>query len=89
MMRMPRKRGEKAEKCSLSDEQILGLVCRRPSVDTADFVLKKTDEGQSGQCANLSLLATPILYGSGMAFGSIEQKCGLLESKNRHPARTT
>lgn len=47
MTRMPRKRGGKAEKCGLSDEQIPELICRGRTANIADFVLGNADKGLS------------------------------------------
>lgn len=44
---MPRKRGGKAEKCGLSDEQIPELICRGRTANIADFVLGNADKGLS------------------------------------------
>lgn len=63
MTRMPRKRGGKAEKCSLSDEQIPGLICRGHTANTAVFLLGQADKGLSRRCSNRSLRAMLILNG--------------------------
>lgn len=41
---MPRKRGDKAEKCGLSDEQIPELICQGRTANIADFVLRNADK---------------------------------------------
>ena len=44
MTRAPRKRGGKASKRGLSDEQVPVLICRDRTGSTADFVLEKADK---------------------------------------------
>jgi hypothetical protein len=44
MTRAPRKRGGKASKRGLSDEQVPVLICRDRNGSTADFILKKADK---------------------------------------------
>lgn len=55
MTRAPRKRGSKAAKRGLSDEQIPVLICRDRTGSTTDFVLEKADK------THISAALKPIL----------------------------
>ena len=57
MPRAPRKRGSKASKRGLSDEQIPVLICRDRSGHTTDFILTKDDK------AHIFEALKPILAG--------------------------
>lgn len=84
MTRTSRKRGGKAAKCGLSNEQIPVLICRGRTGNTADFVLEKADKVQSGPCSNRSWRAMPILCtDSGKALGAVARRCSSTESRKR------
>jgi len=78
MTRTPRKRGGKALKRGLSDEQIPVLICRDRTGNTADFVLEKADK------AHISAALKPILASdavlctdSGKALGAVAREMGI------------
>lgn len=55
MLREPHKRGSKASKRGLSDEQIPVLICRDRTGSTSDFVLEKADK------THISAVLKPLL----------------------------
>jgi transposase-like protein len=78
MARTPRKRGGKASRRGLSDEQIPVLICRDRTGNTADFVLEKADK------AHISAVLKPILASdavlctdSGKALGAVAREIGI------------
>ena len=78
MTRTPRKRGGKALKRGLSEEQIPVLICRDRTGNTADFVLEKADK------AHISAALKPILASdavlctdSGKALGAVAREMGI------------
>lgn len=78
MPRAPRKRGSKASKRGLSDEQIPVLICRDRAGSTSDFVLEKADKAHI--CAALKpLLASDAVLctDSGKALGAAAREMGV------------
>jgi len=79
MTRAPRKRGGKASKRGLSDEQVPVLICRDRTGSTADFVLKKADKISIGAAlkpimANDAVLCTD----SSKALGAAAREAGIV-----------
>ena len=79
MTRTPRKRGGKASKRGLSDEQIPVLICRDRTGSTADFVLEKADKANIGAAlkpimANDAVLCTD----SSKALGAAAREIGIV-----------
>ena len=65
LSRAPRKRGGKASKRGLSEEQIPVLICRDRAGNTADFMLKKADKEHIGVALKPLLPADVILCTDG------------------------
>jgi len=65
LSRAPRKRGGKASKRGLSEEQIPVLICRDRAGNTADFMLKKADKEHIGAALKPLLPADVILCTDG------------------------
>ncbi len=61
LSRAPRKRGGKASKRGLSEEQIPVLICRDRAGNTADFMLKKADKEHIGAVLK-PLLPADVIY---------------------------
>ena len=78
MTRAPRKRGGKASKRGLSDEQIPVLICRDRTGSTADFVLEKADKMHIG-AALKPLMASDVVLctDSGKALGAAAREIGI------------
>jgi transposase-like protein len=79
MTRAPHKRGSKASKRGLSEEQIPVLICRDRTGNTSDFVLEKADKAHI--CAALKpLLAadTVLCTDSGKALGAAAREIGIV-----------
>lgn len=78
MPRAPRKRGGKASKHGLSDEQIPVLICRDRTGSTADFVLVKADKEHIGAALKPILAKDAILCtDSGKALGAAAREIGI------------
>ena len=60
LSRAPRKRGGKASKRGLSEEQTAVLICRDRTGNTADFILEKADKAHLGAVLK-PLLATDVI----------------------------
>lgn len=78
MPRKPHKRGSKASKRGLSEEQIPVLICRDRTGSTSDFVLKRADKTHI--CAALKpLLANDAVLctDSGKALGAAAREIGI------------
>ena len=78
MTRAPRKRGGKAAKRGLSDEQIPVLICRDRTGSATDFVLEKADKKHIG-AALKHLLASDVVLctDSGKALGAAAREMGI------------
>lgn len=77
--RAPRKRGGKATKRGLSDEQIPVLICRDRAGFTADFVLDKADKEHIGAVLKPILAADAILCtDGGKALGAAAREMGIV-----------
>jgi len=78
MPRAPRKRGGKASKRGLSEEQIPVLICRDRAGSTTDFVLDKADKEHIGAVLKPILAKDAILCtDSGKALGSAAREIGI------------
>lgn len=78
MSRAPRKRGGKASKRGLSDEQIPVLICRDRTGSTADFVLDKADKEHIGAALKSILASDSILCtDSGKALGAAAREMSI------------
>jgi len=78
MPRAARKRGGKASKRGLSDEQIPVLICRDRQGNTADFVLDKADKEHIGAALQPILAKDAILCtDSGKALGAAARAMGI------------
>lgn len=76
--RAPRKRGGKASKRGLSDEQIPVLICRDRAGGTADFVLERADKEHIGAVLKPLLAADAILCtDGGRALGAVAREMGI------------
>ena len=78
MPRKPHKRGSKASKRGLSEEQIPVLICRDRTGSTSDFVLEKADK------THISAILKPLLASdsvlctdSGRALGAAAREIGI------------
>jgi transposase-like protein len=79
LARDPRKRGGKAAKRGLSDEQIPVLICRDRTGNTADFVLEKADKKHIGAVLGPILAADAILCtDGGKALGAVAREMGIM-----------
>jgi transposase-like protein len=77
--RAPRKRGGKAGKRGLSDEQIPVLICRDRAGGTADFVLARADKEHIGAVLKPILAADAILCtDGGRALGAVARELGIV-----------
>ena len=65
LSRPPRKRGGKASKRGLSEEQSAVLICRDRTGNTADFILEKADKAHIGAALKPLLAADVILCSDG------------------------
>jgi transposase-like protein len=78
MPRAPRKRGGKASKRGLSDEQIPVLICRDRAGSTTDFVLDKADKAHIGAALKPILAKDAILCtDSGKALSAAAREMGI------------
>lgn len=78
LTRAPRKRGSKATKRGLSDEQIPVLICRDRTGSTTDFVLEKADKAHIGAALKPILASDAILCtDSGKALGAAAREIGI------------
>lgn len=78
MARAPRKRGGKASKRGLSDEQIPVLICRDRTGSTTDFVLKKADKTHISAALKPILASDSVLCtDSGKALGAAVREMGI------------
>lgn len=78
MARPPRKRGSKASKRGLSDEQTPVLICRDRTGNTADFVLDKADKAHIGAVLKPLLASDAVLCtDSGKALGAVAREMGI------------
>jgi len=76
--RAPRKRGGKAAKCGLSEEQIPVLICRDRAGGTADFVLARADKEHIGAVFKPILAPDAILCtDGGRALGAAAREMGV------------
>ena len=82
MERAPRKRGGKASKRGVSDEQIPVLICRDRTGSTTDFVLEKADKAHI--CAALKPVLSPdsiLCTDSGKALVAAARQMGITHHK--------
>ena len=78
LARAPRKRGGKASKRGVSDEQIPVLICRDRTGGTADFVLEKADKAHIGAVLKPLLASDAILCtDSSKALGAAARDMGI------------
>lgn len=78
MQRSPRKRGSKASKRGLSDEQIPVLICRDRSGSTTDFILEKDDRTHIYEALKPVVASDAILCTDGSrAMIGVARKMGL------------
>lgn len=78
MTRKPHKRGGKALKRGLSDEQIPVLICRDRTGNTSDFVLEKADKEHISAALKPLLASDAILCtDSGRALGAAVREIGI------------
>lgn len=78
MARAPRKRGGKASKRGLSDEQVPVLICRDRTGSTTDFVLEKADKMHIGAALKPILASDAVLCtDSGKALGAAAREMGI------------
>lgn len=79
MARAPRKRGGKASKRGMSDEQIPVLICRDRAGNTADFVLEKADQAHIGPVLTPLLAKDAILCTDGSkALAAVARESGIV-----------
>lgn len=79
MTRAPRKRGGKALKRGLSDEQVPVLICRDRNGSTADFILKKADKVSIGAALKSIMASDAVLCTDGSkALGAAARKIGIV-----------
>lgn len=77
--RSPRKRGGKAAKRGLSDEQIPVLICRDRAGCTADFILAKADKEHISAVLKPILATDAILCtDGGRALGAVAREMGIV-----------
>ena len=77
--RAPRKRGGKASKRGLSDEQIPVLICRDRAGSMADFVLERADKEHISAVLKPILAADAILCtDGGKALGAVAREMGIV-----------
>ena len=78
LSRAPRKRGCKASKRGLSEEQTAVLICRDRTGNTADFMLKKADKAHIGAVLKPLLAADVILCtDSEKALAAVAKEMGI------------
>lgn len=78
MPRAPRKRGSKASKRGLSDEQIPVLICRDRTGNTTDFILEKDDKTHIFEALKPILASDAILCTDGSrAMIGVARKLGI------------
>jgi transposase-like protein len=78
MSRSPRKRGSKASKRGLSDEQIPVLICRDRAGSTTDFILEKDDRTHIYEALKPILATDTVLCTDGSrAMIGVARKMGL------------
>lgn len=78
MPRAPRKRGSKASKRGLSDEQIPVLICRDRTGSTTDFILEKDDKTHIVEALKPILASDAILCTDGSrAMIGVARKLGI------------
>lgn len=78
LSRAPRKRGGKASKRGLSDEQTAVLICRDRTGNTADFILEKADKAHIGAVLKPLLAADVILCSDGeKALAAVAKEMGI------------
>lgn len=78
MARVPRKRGSKASKRGLSDEQIPVLICRDRTGSTTDFILEKADKAHIGAVLKPVLASDAVLCTDGSkALGTAVREIGI------------
>ena len=78
LARAPRKRGGKATKRGLSDEQIPVLICRDRTGSTADFVLEKADKEHIDATLKPILASDAVLCtDSSKALGAVAREMGI------------
>ncbi len=76
--RTPRKRGGKASKRGLSDEQTAVLICRDRTGNTADFILEKADKSHIGAALKPLLAADAVLCTDGeKALAAVAKEMGI------------
>jgi transposase-like protein len=76
--RPPRKRGGKASKRGLSEEQTAVLICRDRTGNTADFILEKSDKAHIGAVLKPLLAADVILCTDGeKALAAVAKEMGI------------
>jgi transposase-like protein len=79
MERAPRKRGGKASKPGMSDEQIPVLICRDRTGNTADFVLEQADKAHLGAVLKPLLASDAILCTDGSkALAAVAREMGIV-----------
>lgn len=78
LARAPRKRGGKASKRGLSEEQTAVLICRDRTGNTADFMLEKADKAHIGAVLKPLLAADVILCTDGeKALAAVAKEMGI------------
>ena len=78
LSRAPRKRGGKASKRGLSEEQTAVLICRDRTGHTADFILEKADKAHIGAVLKPLLAADVILCTDGeKALAAVAKEMGI------------
>ena len=78
LSRAPRKRGGKASKRGLSEEQTAVLICRDRAGNTADFMLEKADKAHIGAVLKPLLAADVILCTDGeKALAAVAKEMGI------------
>lgn len=78
LSRAPRKRGGKASKRGLSEEQTAVLICRDRAGNTADFILEKADKAHLGSVLKPLLAPDVILCTDGeKALAAVAKEMGI------------
>lgn len=78
LSRAPRKRGGKASKRGLSEEQTAVLICRDRTGNTADFILEKADKAHIGAVLKPLLATDVILCSDGeKALAAVAKEMGI------------
>jgi ISXO2 transposase-like protein len=79
MKRASHKRGGKASKHGLSDEQVPVLICRDRNGSSADFILKKADKISIGAALKPIMASDAVLCTDGSkALGAAARKIGIV-----------